>query len=108
MEDLWNSVDLVQEQKCYVAFNKSKDIFIRLFHWLDRDQDKMITPEDMIYGMSRIMIRDVSLKEVAKVFSVFDTKKTGKISQDNFLLAIANGLLDDSLKDELLTSTYLQ
>ena len=35
-----------------------------LFKWLDRDGDKYITPEDMIYGISRILIRDVNLKEV--------------------------------------------
>jgi Ca2+-binding EF-hand superfamily protein len=108
MEDLWNSADMLQEQKCNVAFNKSKEIFVRLFHWLDRDQDAMITPEDMIYGISRIMIRDVDMKEIQATFAKYDPKKTGKINLDSFLLAIANGSLDKTFKDELLTNTFIK
>ena len=108
MEDLWNSSDMLQEQKCNVAFTRSKEIFIRLFHWLDRDQDKNITPEDMIYGISRIMIRDVDMKEVQDVYTNYDTKKTGKLDLDSFLLAIANGALDKTFKDEFLTTTFMK
>jgi hypothetical protein len=108
MEDLWNSADMLQEQKCNVAFNKSKDIFIKLFHWLDRDQDNFIIPEDMIYGISRIMIRDVDMKEIQKVFVKYDTKKSGKIDLETFLLAIANGDLDNTFKDELLTQNFIK
>ena len=108
MEDLWNSADILQEQKCNVAFNKSKDIFIKLFHWLDRDQDSFIIPEDMIYGISRIMIRDVDMKEIQKVYSKYDMKKTGKIDLETFLLSIVNGDLDNTFKDELMTQTFIK
>jgi Ca2+-binding EF-hand superfamily protein len=108
MEDLWSSADLLQEQKCNIAFERSKEIFVRLFHWLDRDQDSFITPEDMIYGISRIMIRDVDMKEVQDVFGKYDEKKVGKINLDSFLLAIANGDLDKTFKDEFLTTTFMK
>jgi Ca2+-binding EF-hand superfamily protein len=108
MEELWGSSDKLQEEKCNLAFTKSKDIFIKLFHWLDRDKDEAITPEDMTYGISRIMIRDVNLKEIQDVFAKYDTSKTGKLNQDNFLLAIANGLLDDTFVDSLMTSTFIK
>jgi Ca2+-binding EF-hand superfamily protein len=108
MEDLWNSADMLQEQKCNVAFNRSKEIFVRLFNWLDRDHDGFITPEDMIYGISRIMIRDVDMKEVQATFAKYDSNKTGKIDLNSFLLAIANGVLDNSFKDEFMTSTFIK
>ena len=81
---------------------------MRLFHWLDRDQDKFISPEDIIYGVSRIMIRDVDMKEVQNVFAKYDTEKKGKINMDNFLLAIANGGLDKTFKDEFMTATFIK
>lgn len=64
MEDMWTFADLLNQQKCKNGLNKAKNIFYYLFKWLDRDQDGYITPEDMIYGISRIMIRDVDMKEV--------------------------------------------
>lgn len=108
MEDLWNSADMLQEQKCNVAFGKSKEIFVRLFHWLDRDHDNMITPEDMIYGISRIMIRDVDIKEIQDVFALYDVKKVGKIDLDTFILAIINGKLDKTFKDEMFTTNFIK
>ncbi len=108
MEDLWNSADLLQEQKCNVAFNKSQEIFVKLFHWLDRDQDNKITPEDMIYGVSRIMIRDVDMKEIQQVFAKYDPNKTGKINMESFLLAVANGSLDNTFKDDMMTNTFIK
>jgi len=108
MEDLWSSADIVQEQKCNTAFSKSKEVFARLFHWLDRDMDGFITPEDMIYGISRIMIRDVDMKEIQGVYAKYDPRKTGKINQDNFILAIANGKLTNTFKDPLLTTTFIK
>lgn len=108
MEDLWNSADRLQEQNCNAAFTRAKDVFVKLFHWLDRDKDNLITPEDMIYGISRIMIRDVDMKEVQGVFAKYDTKKAGKINLDSFLLAAANGLLDNTFKDQFMTATFIK
>lgn len=108
MEDLWNSADVLQEQKCNLGFNQSKEIFAKLFQWLDRDKDGFITPEDMIYGVSRIMIRDVDMKEIQDVFAKYDPKKTGKITQDHFLLAIANGKLDKTFRDEKMTTNFIK
>lgn len=108
MEDLWSSADKLQEQKCNVGFEKAKDIFSRLFQWLDRDQDNMITPEDMIYGVSRIMIRDADIKEIQTVFAKYDTTKSGKINQDSFLLAIANKMLDNTFTDDMMTESFIK
>lgn len=70
MEDLWNVRDILSQKKCVFALQKSTKIMLDLFKWLDRDGDKYITPEDMIYGISRILIRDVNLKEVKLLFFV--------------------------------------
>jgi Ca2+-binding EF-hand superfamily protein len=108
MEDQWNNADMIQEEKCNIGFLKSKDIFFRLFQWLDRNNDGYISPEDMIYGISRIMIRDVDMKEIQLTFAKYDTAKTGRLSKDNFLMAVINGDLDLTFKDELLTTTFIQ
>lgn len=107
MEDLWNSSDLLQEKKCNVSVKKAKDVFVTLFHWLDRDKDSYITPEDILYGLSRVMLKDVNKDEIIKVFDTYDYRKFGKINQEQFLLAISNGLLDDTLYDDAFTKTFL-
>jgi len=71
MEDLWNVMDILAQKKCVFGLQKATKILLYLFKWLDRDNDKYITPEDMIYGISRILIRDVNLKEV-KLFIIFN------------------------------------
>jgi Ca2+-binding EF-hand superfamily protein len=64
MEDLWNVKDVLSQKKCVFGLQKATKIMLDLFKWLDRDGDKYITPEDMIYGISRILVRDVNVKEV--------------------------------------------
>ena len=46
------------------AFMVSKNIFQKLFHWLDRDNDTYIQLSDMIFGISRVMLKDSNVKEV--------------------------------------------
>jgi len=46
------------------AFMVSKNIFHKLFHWLDRDNDTKIQLSDMIFGISRVMLKDSNVKEV--------------------------------------------
>ena len=77
----------------------------RLFKWLDRDNDDFIDENDLVFGISKIMIRDVDFKEVKFVFQKYDVKKLGKIDLNSFMLAIANGYLDKSLRDPLITET---
>ena len=119
MEKMWTFADMLNQQKCQNGLNKAKNTFYYLFKWLDRDQDSFITPEDMIYGISRIMVRDVDMKEVMsffylliylqiqKTFAQFDPTKTGKINFDTFMLAIANGHLDNTFKDPLMTDNFM-
>ena len=105
MEDLWGASDVLAGKKCNLALGKAKEIFERLFRWLDRDQDGLISAHDMIYGISRIMIRDANIDEVNNIFVKYDTMKTGKIDRKSWLLAMSNGLLKLSLKNELNTET---
>jgi Ca2+-binding EF-hand superfamily protein len=107
-EDLWNSADMLQEQNCKEAFNKSKEVFDKLFEWLDRDHDGGVNPEDMIFGISRMMIRDADIEEVGKVFAKYDPNKTGKINKENFNLAVINGLLDKSFRDTTFKETFIK
>jgi hypothetical protein len=37
-----------------------------LFNWLDRDNDKFITQQDMLFGISRIMLKDADISEVSE------------------------------------------
>jgi len=106
MEELWDSADFEKEERCNVAFEKSKDVFVKLFKWLDRDKDGFIEAEDMIYGVSRIMIRDVDLQEIQDLFA--KNQKDGKINETTFLLAVVNGELNKTFKDELVTSTFIK
>lgn len=68
MEDLWNVRDILSQKRCVFALQKATKIMLDLFKWLDRDGDKYISPEDMIYGISRILIRDVNLNEVNLIY----------------------------------------
>ena len=99
MEDLWGAADVIAEQKCNSAIAKANEIFERLFRWLDRDQDGLISAHDMIYGISRIMIRDANIDEVNNIFVKYDVKKTGKINRKIWLNAMSNGMLKKSLKN---------
>lgn len=106
MEDLWNVNDNISAKNCKTKLNKAMNVYADLFKFLDRDSDKNITPEDMIYGISRIMVRDVDVGEVKNVFQIYDKKKTGKINFRDFMLAIANGMLKNTFEDVNMTDTY--
>jgi len=105
MEALWNSADLITEKKCNLAFRRAKDVFQRLFKWLDRDNDNMVDKEDIMFGVSRIMVRDADVDEINKVFAKYDTEKTGKLDYERLILAISNGMLDKTLRDPLISET---
>ena len=45
--------------------------------------------------------------EIINMFDYYDFRKFGKINQEQFLLAIANGYLDDTLFDDGVTKTFL-
>jgi Ca2+-binding EF-hand superfamily protein len=59
----------------------------------------------MLGGISRIMIKDVNFDELKNVLATYDTTKQGKINLNSFMLAIANGMLDQSLRDPSITET---
>jgi Ca2+-binding EF-hand superfamily protein len=105
MEDLWDASDIIAELKCNRAIDRAKDIFEKLFRWLDRDQDGFVSPHDLIYGISRIMIRDVDLNEIKSIFITHDPKKTGKINRISWILAMGSGMLKNSLSNNLNTKT---
>jgi Ca2+-binding EF-hand superfamily protein len=107
-EDLWNSADTLQEKRCQVGFDRTKEVIDKLFEWLDRDSDGGITAEDMIYGISRMMLRDADIDEIARTFDKYDPTKTGKINKENFKLAIINGLLDKSFMDPTFKDTFIK
>ena len=67
MEDLWNIDDKIESRNCKTKVNRAMNIFAEVFKYLDRDEDQKISPEDMIYGLSRIMVRDVDVGEVNKI-----------------------------------------
>jgi Ca2+-binding EF-hand superfamily protein len=109
MEELWDSADFTKEQQCNIAFDKSLNVFEKLFKWLDRDGDLFLEPEDMIYGVSRIMFRDVDMNEIQTVFDKYKIAgKDGKLSKDNFFTALINEELTKTFKDELVTSTFIK
>ena len=43
----------------------ARDSFTKLFNWLDRDNDKLITQQDMLFGISRIMLKDADIGEIS-------------------------------------------
>jgi len=54
----------------------SKDIFNKLFLWLDRDNDSFITQQDMLFGVSKIMLKDASITEVIILNLINKDKKS--------------------------------
>jgi Ca2+-binding EF-hand superfamily protein len=108
MEDLWENIDTHNSEMVKHAFMVSKNIFHKLFHWLDRDNDTKIQLSDMIFGISRVMLKDSNVKEVKNVFAIYDPKKTGKISQEDFVLAIINGYLKETLSDQKISDSFIK
>ena len=51
------------------------------------------------------MIRDANIDEVNNIFVKYDPKKTGKIDRKQWLLAMSNGMLKKSFKNDLNTET---
>lgn len=105
-EELWEISDSIQEQKCSSGFDKAMEVWDGFFKWLDRDSDGFLKMEDMIYGISKMMYRDVDMDEIQKVFTEYGGGEK-KLSYDNFVLAISNGMLDKSLKDPNFTETLI-
>lgn len=105
-EDLWEISDSIQEQKCASGFEKSMEVWDGFFKWLDRDNDGLLGMEDMIFGISKMMYRDVDMNDINKTFTEYGGANK-KINYDNFVLAIANGFLDNSLKDPNFTETLI-
>lgn len=64
MEDLWKVKDKKHTESCEIKIGRGLKTLSLLFRWLDRDSDNFISPEDLIYGLSRILVRDVDLNEV--------------------------------------------
>ena len=104
-EDLWEVSDSIQESKCQSSFEKSMEIWDGFFKWLDRDSDGKLVMEDMIYGISKMMHRDACMEEIQKVLNEYGGQEK-KINYDSFVLAIANGMLDKSLKDANFTADF--
>ena len=106
-EDLWDISDSIQEQKCSSGFEKANEIWSNFFKWLDRDNDGYLVMEDCIYGISKMMYRDADMDEIQKTFSEYGGADK-KLNFDSFVLAIANGFLDKSLKDPNFTETLME
>jgi Ca2+-binding EF-hand superfamily protein len=106
-EDLWDISDSIQEQKCSSGFEKANEIWSNFFKWLDRDNDGYLVMEDCIYGISKMMYRDADMDEIQKTFAEYGGADK-KLNFDSFVLAIANGFLDKSLKDPNFTETLME
>lgn len=96
---------LLLNQNCNNSFKRSSNNIDTLFAWLDRDSDTFITSDDFILGVSLLIGKDVNLKEVDKTFSKY-SGGTGKINVQQLKLAMINGYLDETFKDETLTETF--
>ena len=75
-------------------------MFSELFHWLERDNDGLINQKDILYGLSRVLLKDVNRNEIDTVFETYDINKNGKINLNDFILSIENGLFDKTFKEE--------
>lgn len=100
MEDMWDNAELIQEREYNEVIIQAKNVFSDLFRWLDRDNDDLISQEDILYGLSRVLLKDVNRNEVDTVFEMYDVNKNGKINLNDFILSIENGLFDKTFKDE--------
>ena len=100
MEDMWDNAELIQEREYNKSIIQAKNVFSDLFRWLDRDNDDLVSQEDILYGLSRVLLKDVNRNEVDTVFEMYDVNKNGKINLNDFILSIENGLFDKTFKDE--------
>ena len=113
MIDLWKVSEQNNEETCKKAMEKTNDVFKKLFDWLDKNKAGKITGTDMLFGLSKIMYKDAKKNEIEKVMTRYGTETNPEdsknnpnpdkilqreITYDQFLLAIANGLLDNTLK----------
>lgn len=94
--DLFITQNTVNQEKCNEEVKRASHVIDNVFNFLDRQKKGYITPEDALYGLSRLMGKDVNLKELDNAFNKYGGQDK-KIKPDDFQLAIANGLLNKSL-----------
>lgn len=51
-------------------------------------------------------IININFNQIKNVYLQYDTQKSGKLSFENFVLAISNGLMKNSFEDPLMTETF--
>ena len=100
MEDMWDNSERIREREYNEAILQAKNVFSDLFRWLDRDNDEAINKEDILYGLSRVLLKDVNRNEIDTVFEMYDVNANGKINMNDFILSIENGLFDKTFKEE--------
>ena len=100
LEELWNDANKLENEECQQDVQKAKDTFDNLFEWLDRDRDGLVSKEDMIYGISRVMLRDVDVLEIEAIIKKYDETNKGKITKESFIKSAMNGMLENSLNNE--------
>ena len=107
MEYLWEIDENRETSICNNAINKSHKIFENLFDYLDRDNDGYLIKEDIKYGLSRVMMKDVDSDEVDNIYNIYDPNNFGKISKDDLFIAIANGMMDRTFNDDSFKDSFL-
>jgi Ca2+-binding EF-hand superfamily protein len=64
MEDMWMFVEDESLYKCDSALEEATAVFSNLFSWLDKDGDKFVSKQDLMFGLSKIMGKDANEEKI--------------------------------------------
>eukprot|EP00744_Colponema_vietnamica_P002025 GILI01003260.1.p1 GENE.GILI01003260.1~~GILI01003260.1.p1 ORF type:complete len:753 (-),score=277.40 GILI01003260.1:196-2454(-) len=91
MEEYWRERMAKDGGVCMECFGNSRDQFMALFEWLDRDQDGLIDLDDIAFGFTKLTHHEVTTTMAARALTLCDRDKDGKLDRDEFFLGVIQG-----------------
>ena len=91
MEKLWSVKTYDSLSQCEISYNKTVGVVIRLYQFIDRDNDDRVTKREISLALSAIFNKNIEISEIDSAF------ESGEITKNDFVLAFANGKMDTIL-----------
>lgn len=70
--------------------SEEKRELLKTFQSLDLNKDGLLSSEELLIGLKKIMEEEEAEKEVKRIMSAIDTNNSGKIDYSEFVAATVN------------------
>ncbi|CAD8072004.1 unnamed protein product [Paramecium primaurelia] len=76
---------------CQMTTNQEQEELIKAFQVLDKDQNGIISKDELIEGYSQVLKdRELAIQEVNKILHIIDLNQSGQVDFSEFLMASMN------------------